>query len=120
TVLVSTMFYGRHKIVSDEDKGIFDKATAETLWNTQVAMSDATGLPYANQIVGETPESIVNYIKWFVEIDDHTPFLIDSSAGEVRAAAAKYCSEIGVAHRAVHNSINASIEQSEIDVLTES
>ncbi len=49
------MFYGRHKIVSDEDKGIFDKATAETLWNTQVAMSDATGLPYPNQIVGQTP-----------------------------------------------------------------
>src|ERR1035437_1401086 len=120
TVLVSTMFYGRHKIVSDEDKGIFDKATAETLWNTQVAMSDATGLPYANQIVGETPEAIVNYIKWFVEIDVHTPFLIDSSAGDVRAAAAKYCSEIGVAHRAVHNSINARIEQSEIEVLTES
>jgi N5-methyltetrahydromethanopterin:coenzyme M methyltransferase subunit H len=120
TVLVSTMFYGKHKIVSDEDKGIFDKATAESLWNTQQTMSDATGLPYANQIVGETPEAICNYIKWFVDIDDHTPFLIDSSAGNVRAAAAKYCTEIGVAHRAVHNSINASIEQAEIDALTES
>ena len=120
TVLVSTMFYGKHKIVSDEDKGIFDRATAESLWNSQQTMSDATGLPYANQIVGETPEAITNYIKWFTDIDDHTPFLIDSSAGNVRAAAAKYCTEIGVAHRAVHNSINASIEQAEIDALTES
>jgi len=39
TVLVSTMFYGKHKIVSDEDKGIFDKATAESLWNAQQTMS---------------------------------------------------------------------------------
>ncbi|WP_440946174.1 tetrahydromethanopterin S-methyltransferase subunit H [Methanosarcina sp. T3] len=120
TVLVSTMFYARHKIVTDEDKGIFDRAAAETLWNTQVSLSDATGNPYVNQIVGETPESIRKYIDWFVEIDNKTPFLIDSSAGEVRAAAAQYCTEIGVANRAIHNSINASIEQSEIDILTES
>ena len=120
TVLVSSMFYGKHKIVTDENKGTFDRATAESLWNSQQTMSDATGLPYANQIVGETPEAITNYIKWFVDIDDHTPFLIDSSAGNVRAAAAKYCTEIGVADRAVHNSINASIEQAEIDALTES
>jgi len=120
TVLVSTMFYARHKIVTDEDKGLFDRAAAETLWNTQVSMSDATGNPYVNQIVGETPEAIKNYIDWFVGIDNRTPFLIDSSAGDVRAFAAKYCTEIGVANRAIHNSINASIEQSEIDVLTES
>ena len=82
TVLVSTMFYARHKIVTDEDKGIFDRAAAETLWNTQVSMSDATGNPYVNQIVGETPEAIIRYIDWFVGIDDKTPFLIDSSAGE--------------------------------------
>lgn len=120
TVLVSTMFYARHKIVTDEDKGLFDRAAAETLWNTQVSMSDATGNPYVNQIVGETPESIKRYIDWFIEIDNKTPFLIDSSAGEVRAAAAKYCTEIGVANRAIHNSINASIEQAEMDVLKES
>lgn len=120
TVLVSTMFYARHKIVTDEDKGLFDRAAAETLWNTQVSMSDATGNPYVNQIVGETPEAIKRYIDWFIEIDNKTPFLIDSSAGEVRAAAAKYCTEIGVANRAIHNSINASIEQAEMDVLKES
>lgn len=120
TVLVSTMFYARHKIVTDEDKGLFDRAAAETLWNTQVSMSDATGNPYVNQIVGETPEAIKNYIDWFVGIDNRTPFLIDSSAGDVRAFAAKYCTEIGVANRAIHNSINASIEQAEMDVLAES
>jgi tetrahydromethanopterin S-methyltransferase subunit H len=120
TVLVSTMFYARHKIVTDEDKGLFDKAAAETLWNTQVSMSDATGNPYVNQIVGETPEAIRRYIDWFVGIDNRTPFLIDSSAGEVRAEAARYCTEIGVANRAIHNSINASIEQAEMDVLAES
>ncbi|MEA3295128.1 MAG: tetrahydromethanopterin S-methyltransferase subunit H [Euryarchaeota archaeon] len=120
TVLISTMFYGKHKIVSDEDKGIFDKNAADTLWHTQQEMGDQTGVPYINQIVGETPEAIVKFIDWFIEIDDKTAFLIDSSAGDVRAAAAKYCTEIGVADRAIHNSINASVEEDEIAAVTES
>ncbi len=120
TVLVSTMFYARHKIVSDEDKGIFDKDKAEELWKIQEEMGDITGLPYFNQIVGETPESIKRYIEWFVDICDDIPFLIDSSAGDVRAAAATYVSEIGVADRAIHNSINASIGEAEINAIKES
>lgn len=120
TVLISTMFYGRHKIVSDEDKGIFDANAAEELWKTQEEMSDVTGLPYINQIVGETPEAIKKFIDWFVEIDDTTAFLIDSSAGDVRAAAAEYCTEIGVADRAIHNSINASVNDEEIAAVRDS
>jgi tetrahydromethanopterin S-methyltransferase subunit H len=120
TVLISTMFYGRHKIVSDEDKGIFDANAAEALWKTQEEMGDITGLPYINQIVGETPEAIKKFIDWFVEIDDTTAFLIDSSAGDVRAAAAQYCTEIGVADRAIHNSINASVNEEEIAAVRDS
>ncbi len=120
TVLVSTMFYNRHKIVTDEDKGEFDKAAAEKLWNDQVVMGDATGNPYINQIVGETPEAIKRYIDWFIGIDDKTPFLIDSSAGDVRSAAADYVTEIGVAKRAIHNSINSSVHEDEIEAITRS
>ena len=120
TVLISTMFYGNHKIVTDEDKGIFIKDQADDLWHTQQEMGDATGVPYINQIVGETPEAIIKFIDWFVDIDDKTAFLIDSSAGDVRAAAAKYCTEIGVADRAIHNSINASVNDEEIAAVTES
>ncbi|MCD4766051.1 MAG: tetrahydromethanopterin S-methyltransferase subunit H [Methanosarcinales archaeon] len=120
TVLISTMFYGKHKIVTDEDKGIFNKDQADDLWHTQQEMGDVTGVPYINQIVGETPEAIINFIDWFVDIDDKTAFLIDSSAGDVRAAAAKYCTEIGVADRAIHNSINASVNEEEIAAVTES
>ncbi len=120
TVLISTMFYGKHKIVSDEDKGIFDRDAADGLWTTQQEMGDVTGVPYINQIVGETPEAIKKFIDWFVEVDNKTAFLIDSSAGDVRAAAAEYCTEIGVADRAIHNSINASVNDEEIAAVRES
>jgi tetrahydromethanopterin S-methyltransferase subunit H len=96
------------------------KDQADDLWHTQQEMGDVTGVPYINQIVGETPEAIIKFIDWFVDIDDKTAFLIDSSAGDVRAAAAKYCTEIGVADRAIHNSINASVNEEEIAAVTES
>jgi tetrahydromethanopterin S-methyltransferase subunit H len=120
TVLVGTMFYNRHKIVTDEDKGIFDKAEANRLWQSMVDMGDITGNPIVNQIVGETPEAIKSYIDWFIEVDNKTPFLIDSSAGDVRAAAAAYVTEIGVADRAIYNSINASVHADEIEAIRDS
>lgn len=120
TVLIGTMFYNRHKIVTNEDTGEFDKGAADTLWNTMQEMGDITGNPYVNQIVGETPEAIKKFIDWFIEIDDKTPFLIDSSAGEVRSAAAEYVTEIGVANRAIHNSINSSVHEEEIEAVMHS
>ncbi|MBW6469730.1 MAG: tetrahydromethanopterin S-methyltransferase subunit H [Methanosarcinaceae archaeon] len=120
TVLVGTMFYNRHKIVTNEDTGEFDKDAADSLWKDLQEMGDITGNPYVNQIVGETPEAIRKYIDWFVDIDNKTPFLIDSSAGDVRAAAAEYVTEIGVANRAIHNSINSSIHADEIEAVMKS
>jgi len=66
------------------------------------------------------PEAIKKYIDWFVGICDDIPFLVDSSDGHTRAAAAKYAKEIGVEKRAIHNSINASIGAEEIKALKES
>ncbi|MDY0267330.1 MAG: tetrahydromethanopterin S-methyltransferase subunit H [Methanimicrococcus sp.] len=120
TVVIGTMFYNRHKIVTDADKGIFDKAAAEKLWNDQLEICDKTGVSCANQLVGETPEAIKSYIDWFIEIDDKTPFLMDSSDSDVRAAAALYATEIGICERAIYNSVNASIEEKEIEALTRS
>lgn len=120
TVLIGTMFYNRHKIVTNEDTGEFDKGAADSLWNDMQEMGDVTGNPYVNQIVGETPEAIKKFIDWFIEVDDKTPFLIDSSAGDVRSAAADYVTEIGVANRAIHNSINSSVHEDEIEAITRS
>lgn len=119
TCCIGTMFYARHKIVSDPEHGVFDAAAAERLWNTQVEMSEITGNSCMNQIVAESDEAMRKEIDWFVGLSDY-PFLIDSSAPEVRAYGVKYASEIGVADRAIHNSINASITEEELKAVKES
>ncbi|MDP3035576.1 MAG: tetrahydromethanopterin S-methyltransferase subunit H, partial [Methanobacteriaceae archaeon] len=42
TVLAGTIFYGGHKIISDEKAGVFDKDAAEALIKTMEEMSDVT------------------------------------------------------------------------------
>ncbi len=119
TCCIGTMFYARHKIVTDAEHGVFDKDAAEKLWNRQVEMSDITGNSCMNQIVAESNEAMAKEIDWFVDLSDY-PFLIDSSAPEVRAFGVQYATEIGVADRGIHNSINASITDDELLAVKES
>ncbi|MCQ1535901.1 tetrahydromethanopterin S-methyltransferase subunit H [Methanosarcina sp. KYL-1] len=116
TVLAGTIFYNKHGIVEDAAKGLFDRAAAEELVNLQEAGSEETGNPHMVHIYGTTPESIARYIDFIAEISD-APFLVDSSEGNVRSFAAEYVSEVGLADRAVYNSINMSITPSEIEAL---
>ena len=108
TVLASSMFYDRHKVVIDHVNGVFDKDTAETQWNVQVELSDTTGLGYWNQLIAETEVAMQKYIDWHLEIAHGIAFLIDSSVPSVRMFGAKYAYEIGAGKLAVYNSVNAS------------
>ncbi|MGB8373651.1 MAG: tetrahydromethanopterin S-methyltransferase subunit H, partial [Halobacteriota archaeon] len=123
SVLASSMFYDRHKVVTDHVHGAFDKDAAEAQWNTQVELSDLTGLGYWNQVIAETEEAMQKYIDWHLEIAPGIAFLVDSSVPAVRMFAAKYSDEIGAGDLAVYNSVNASalpeeweaIKQTDVD-----
>lgn len=119
TVLAGTIFYAGHNIISDENKGIFDKDKAETLLNTMDEMTDLTGNPNIVQIFGATPEALLKYIDFVTSISD-APFLIDSTSADARIAGAKHVTESGLAERTIYNSINMSIDTEEIEAITNS
>jgi len=119
TALAGTIFYAGHNILSDENKGLFDKEKAETLLNQMDEMADITGNPGIVQIFGATPEAILKYID-FVSEHTESPFLIDSTASEARIEGSKYVTEIGLSERTIYNSINMSIDDEEIQALTNS
>jgi tetrahydromethanopterin S-methyltransferase subunit H len=116
TALAGTIFYDKHEIVKDVARGLFDRTAAEKLINLQEASAEETGNPHIIHIFGTTPESITRYIDFVAEISE-APFLIDSPEGAVRSHAAEYVSEIGLADKAIYNSINMSINDSEIEAL---
>jgi len=120
TVLGASIFYNKHEIVLDDHTGKIDKPTAEALWNRCQELSDLTGIPHFIQIIGEFGEAFESYIDWFCGIDDKTAFLMDSSVPAALAHACKYVTEIGVADRAIYNSINGSIGPDNIEALAKS
>jgi tetrahydromethanopterin S-methyltransferase subunit H len=120
TVLGASIFYNKHEIVKNDHTGEIDKETAEGLWNRCLEFTDLTGIPFFIQIIGEFGEAFESYIDWFTSIDNKTAFLMDSSAPAALAHATKYVTEVGVADRAIYNSINGSIGQENIDVIAAS
>lgn len=116
TVLAGTIFYNKHEIVEDPVKGLFDRNAAEKLVNLQETASEETGNPHITHIFGTTRESIMKYIEFVAEISE-APFLIDSPEGAVRSYAAEFVSEVGLADKAIYNSINMSINAEEKEAL---
>ncbi|QSZ67106.1 tetrahydromethanopterin S-methyltransferase subunit H [Methanofollis aquaemaris] len=119
-VLGASIFYNKHETVLDDHTGKIDKAKAEALWNRCQELYDQTGNPYFIQIIAEYGEAFESYFDWFCSIDDKTPFLMDSSAPEALVHACEYVTEVGIADRAIYNSINGSIVPENIEALKKS
>ncbi len=116
TALIGSIFYERHKIVSDAKKGIFDSIAAESLLENQEMIAEKTGNPAIIDIVGSTAEALIRYID-FVSTRSDRPFLVDGPAPDVRLAAIKHCREVGLLDRAIYNSIDENVKPAEITAL---
>ena len=119
TVLAGTIFYGGHNIISDEKEGIFDKDAAEERIKTMEEMSDVTGNPCVVQTFGATAEAMVKYLEFVGDVCDK-PFLIDSTAAAAKIAGVEYVQDVGLAERAVYNSISMAAEPGEIEAVKNS
>ncbi len=118
-VLAGTIFYAGHKIVKDEEKGIFDEEAAEELIKMEEELADITGNPMMAHIMAESEEAMVRYLDWVADITD-APIIADSTEAKVKIAAVTHAQEVGLADRIVYNSINASIEDEEVEAIKNS
>lgn len=112
-VLVGTIFYHGHKIVTDEEKGEFDEEAAERLIREQDDFAQRTGNPCMFDVVGATPEAIVRHLE-FVAAKTRAPMLIDGTTADVRIAGVKYAAEAGLVDRVVYNSIIPEVSDEEL------
>ena len=116
TVLVGSMFYTKHKIVTDERAGKFDRDAAEALVRKQEELGDKTRNPALIDIVASSSESILRYID-FVAGMNEKPFFIDSASADVKIAAIEYAKEIGLEKRIVYNSVSIETKDNEYAAL---
>jgi len=116
TCLIPSIFYDKHKIVSDPIKGEFDKQVAETLLKRVEELSDKTGIPFFVDVMGTTAEALIRFVSFVSEMTKN-PFLIDSSSRRARIEATRYVCEVGLADRVIYNSLNYLVTDEELKAL---
>ena len=111
-MLIGTVFYHKHDIVTNAERGEINVAEAEQRIRLQEDFSERTGNPCMLDVVGATPEAIVRNLE-FAARTTSVPLLIDGTTTEVRIAGLQYVAEDGLADRVVYNSIQPEITERE-------
>ena len=62
SVLCGTIFYHGHKIVEDEERGVFDHAAAERLISRQAELSEETGYPSVLHLYARSTPAFERYL----------------------------------------------------------
>ncbi|MGB7571399.1 MAG: tetrahydromethanopterin S-methyltransferase subunit H [Methanothrix sp.] len=119
SVLCGTIFYHGHRIVEDEEKGIFDRAAAEKLVFRQAELSQETGCPSVLHIYARSTQALARYLD-FAEGIWSGPFIIDSADPATRIAAAALATEQGYADRTIYNSISLATDEAEVQAIRDS
>lgn len=118
TVLIGTIFYNKQKIVTDHNKGEFDREKAESCIKTQEEFSDKTGNPHMLDVVGAAPEAMKKYLDFVSGVTD-APILLDGVSTDIRIAGLDYVKQTGLKNPIVYNSILPDYKQAEIDKIKE-
>ncbi|MBS7655919.1 tetrahydromethanopterin S-methyltransferase subunit H [Candidatus Bathyarchaeota archaeon] len=118
TVLIGSIFYAREKIVSNYERGEFDKEKAEAYIKIQEEYSDKTGNPHMVDVGGSTNEAIVKFLDFASKVTD-APILIGGASPNVRIAGLNYAKEVGIKNPIIYNSILPEHKKEELEKIKE-
>jgi len=104
TVLIGSIFFARHQIVQDAQRGLFDEAKAEALLDAEAEASAFTGNPRFIDPVGDTSAALIRYIEFLAQ-RTMAPILVDSPLPKVRIETLRHFAGTDVMPRLVYNSI---------------
>ena len=116
TILIGSIFFSGHKIVSDSLKGIFDKAKAKELLDREGEAAERTGNPRIIDVIGDTAQALINYME-FVAQHTSAPILVDSFSQKARLEALRHFAGTEILPRIVYNSINEGYTEEELACL---
>ncbi len=113
TLLIGSIFYTGHRIVSDFEKGVFDKQKAKALLDREAELSAETGNPRIVDVVGETTQALIKFIE-FVATNCQSPILVDSATPKVRMETIEHFANTELVPRLVYNSIDTHYSEEEL------
>ncbi len=116
TCIIPSIFYNKHKIVSDPIKGEFDKRQAEVLLNRLEELHDKTGNPFFVDVMGITTQALIRFLS-FVSDYTEAPFLVDSASRQAKVGAFQHIYKVGLMDKAIYNSINYLVTNEDLRTL---
>ena len=116
TLLISSIFYSGHNIVSDQNNGEFDVEKAKALIDKQIEVSQILNIPTCLDVVGETAEAMAKYLPFVAENFDG-PIVIDGFIN-ARMEGLKVAKDLGIMDRVIYNSIWKN-QPKELDLMKE-
>ncbi|TFG96583.1 tetrahydromethanopterin S-methyltransferase subunit H [Candidatus Thorarchaeota archaeon] len=120
TVLISSIFYSKDKLVTDAKTGVFDKKATEDTLSMLASLTEKTGNPTMLDVIGSTPEAMVKYLEFLVDATEF-PLVIDGSdSPQVNSAGLMYAKESGFLNRVILNSLTPDTKVDFYDVVQES
>ena len=118
TVMVGSIFFQKHRIVSDPRKGTFDEGKARALLEREAEVAERTGNPRFIDVIGDTGEALIRYLTFVADCCD-APLLVDSSVPEARMAAMRHFRGSEILERLIYNGIDPHVSEEELDCLRE-
>jgi len=111
TVMIGSMFYKGHKIVSNSLAGEFDEDRAESIVNRMEEQSEKTGLPSMVDMVAENAAAAETYMDFLVDAS-RMPILLDVLSEEGQRESLRYAKDHGFLDRIILNSISPHTNES--------
>jgi tetrahydromethanopterin S-methyltransferase subunit H len=118
TVLIGSIFYSKHTIVHDPQKGIFDQKKAQIQLQNETEVAALTGSQRIIDPIGESGEALIKYISFCAAHTD-APILVDSPVPEARLEALRHFAGSDIMPRLVYNSIAEDYTERELACLKE-
>lgn len=115
-LLVGSIFYDKHSVVTDAFAGTFDEQRAATLLERATTWAQRCGVQMAIDVIAASPEAITAFLP-FVGARTPMPMMINASEAEVRIAGLEVAAEHGLLDRCIFASLNMDTEDQELEAL---
>jgi len=115
-LMVGSIFYDKHSIVSDAFAGEFDAARAAGWVERVNRLAERYGVQMAFDVIAASPEAMERYLA-FVSARTLLPMLINSTEGDARIAGLEAAAQLGILDRCVFASLNEDTEDEELEAL---
>lgn len=115
TVMIGSIFYKGDPLLEDPKTGEFDEEGAREAIRTVEKLSERTGNPAMLDVIGDTPEALIEHVDFVAEETD-IPILMDGPTPRIRAEAARHVGEVGIEEQIVYNSIESSSKDVDVEI----